>query len=175
MSGKSKNIGILMLLPMVAAFITACGGGGEGGEGGEGGSAHNKGQDCLSCHNFSLAATVYQNAGNGTPCNGALHVQFLDSTTKAVVIDSTNLADVTSSGNFYIRREPITPGSYDMRIISGNGTVLAQSALPHTFTSGYKIGNAADMNNRYSCNACHKNPPLNGATGSLFTNVNKCQ
>lgn len=171
MSGKNKGIGLLILLFMVAVFLTACG------EGGEGGSSHNKGSDCLGCHGFSLAATVYQDANNAVPCNGALHVQFLDPATKAVVIDSTTLGDVTSSGNFYVRGGYIT-GTYDTRIISGDGTILATSTLPHTFTVGYNAGNPADMNNRYSCNTCHRSPnPLNGSAGSLFVqqNLNKCQ
>lgn len=171
MSGKNKEIGLLVLLLMVAVFITACG------EGGEGGSAHNKGSNCLGCHGFSLAATVYQDANNVTPCNAKLHVRFLDPITKAVVIDSTTLGDVTSSGNFYVRSGSIT-GIYDTQIIAGDGTILAQSILPHTFTTGYNASNPADMNNRYSCNTCHTSPnPLNGTVGSLFVqqNLNKCQ
>lgn len=170
-SGRNKRLGLLMLLLMVAVLITACG------EGGEGNSAHNKGTDCLGCHGFSLAATIYQDATNNAPCNGTLHVRFLDPVTKAVVINSATSGDVTSSGNFYVGGGYIT-GNYDAQIISGDGTILAQSVLPHTFTTGYNAGNPADMNNRYSCNTCHRSPnPLNGAAGSLFVqqNLNKCQ
>lgn len=173
MSGKNKGIGFLMLLLMVAVFITACG------LGGEGGSAHNKGTNCLGCHPFSLAATVYQDANNATPCNGTLHVQFLSNPTDSTpVIDSTNLGDITSSGNFYVPSGIVTPGSYYTRIISGDGTILATSTLTHTFTTGYNASNPADMKNRYSCNTCHTSTnPQNGTAGSLFVqqNLNKCQ
>lgn len=172
MTGKTKGIGFLLLLLVIALAITACG---EGG--GEGGSSHNKGADCLACHGFSIAATIYKDTANTNPCNGTLHLQFLDPATKEVVIDSTQLGDTSDTGNFYIRSASIQ-GNYDTRIIAGDGTVLAQSVLPHSFTTSYNSGNPADMNNRYSCNACHKSPdPLNGASGSLYVqqNVDKCQ
>lgn len=140
---------------------------------------HYQGKDCMTCHKngehqILLAGTVFFAYNSATPCSGA-SLQFMDPTNSAVIYDTTNYYSkgVNGIGNFYIRKTSVPTGSYFMRIISADGLTLAQSGAPHTF-SGNKT--TTDLNNRYSCNACHAAVPSNGAAGPIYVqkNVNKC-
>jgi len=153
---------------------------------------HFQGRDCLSCHNVDLGAsshlsvggTVYRSATSGIDdlfemCNSPVHLQIVDGT--AIVYDTKTVHAADTAGyngksNLFalLNDMPIGTGAYTMRIISDVNTTLAESATLHSFTTGFDMTNPSDLNNRYSCNACHQAPPnnKNGAAGALFVQTN---
>lgn len=174
-------------------MLSACGGGTDIGSGT---GWHFQGRDCLSCHNVDLTAERHLTVGGtlflspavnsvddlNNACNASLRLQFLDAGFN-VVYDSVNYDDPNSKGyngrgNLFIlaRRLASLQGLYFIRVMLGDGTMLAQSG-PHSFTSSFDKGNPADLANRYSCNSCHSTNPLNGAPGLMFATLNsdKCK
>ena len=157
---------------------------------------HFQGKDCLSCHNVDLAqsshlsigGTVYRGALVDPSdlfqmCNSPVHLQIFDGST--LIHDTRDVHEAGTAGyqgksNLFalINDMPIGTGSYTMRIVSEANTTLAQSSTLHNFTTGFNTINPSDINNRYSCNACHQAPPnnKNGAAGLLFvqTNIADC-
>ncbi len=199
----------LLLLLLSAIVLVACGGEEEGEEEGNEVSVvekqgwHFQGRNCLGCHNVDfkperhllLAGTVFKTATAGNPddmaqvCGGELYIQLLDSSYN-IVYDSRNYRDPNSKGyrgkgNVFILKRllsDITPyGGYYVRVITKDGTTLAQSLTQHLFNgiSSYDPrGNPADANNRFSCNTCHAYPnPQGGAPGYLYPqfNANLCK
>lgn len=191
-----KRIVNIMGTIACAMSIAACGGNGSDVTGTAVGW-HFQGIDCLSCHNVDLseekrltvAGTVFLNPAVGDTydlsnvCNGPMRIQFLD-TSFNVKYDSINYEDQSSrgykgKGNIFILKRKLASlnGIYFIRILSEDGVQLAQSLTPHSFTAYFDSLNPSDLNNRYSCNACHSKNPSGGAVGGIYAqdNVNKCQ
>lgn len=182
----------LLLLIIFAASFSACGGTDVGNITA---GWHFQGRDCLSCHmvdlqaqrHLTVAGTVFKSASVNdldnldNVCNGALRLQFLD-TSLNTAIDSKDYEDQGSKGykgkgNVFIlnRKLASIQGLYFIRILAEDGTQLAQSGI-HQFTSSFDKNNPADISNRYSCNACHSLSPSGGAPGLIYptSNTNKC-
>lgn len=180
MQGKNNLTGLVFaILFMVLAADAAYGwlGAMEGDGGGNG--PHYAGKDCMSCHkggehNLLVGGTVFAAYNSAVPCAGA-SLQLLDPATNAVVYATKNYysEDANGTGNFYIKSASFAEGSYTMRIISADGSTLAQSGGPHSFSGNT---NTTNLNNRYSCNSCHATPPSNGAVGPIYAqqNTSKC-
>jgi hypothetical protein len=84
-----------LLLPIAATLLlAACGGKETTACGDPGGSNMCPGADCLSCHSFKAAGTVFAGAGSTTPVSGAT-VTLVPATGSTVTL-TTN-----SAGNFY--------------------------------------------------------------------------
>ena len=154
---------------------------------------HFQGRDCLSCHNvdlgesshLSIGGTVYRSATSDMDdlfemCNARVHLQIDDGVSPPY--DTRNFNDINASGYFgksnmfaLLNDMPIGTGAYTMRVISDANTTLAESLpLSHSLTTGFDMTNPGDVNNRYSCNACHQAPPnnKNGAAGVVFVQQN---
>lgn len=144
-------------------------------------NSHYGGKDCMTCHStretLLIGGTVFSASNFGNTCGGAA-VQLLNPSTKSVMYELNSYSGIEhgGKGNFGIRRKylpSITPGIYIARVISSDGTALAESAPTHAFNCNVT---ATDITNRYSCNACHTFPSANGAIGPIYVqqNGNKC-
>ena len=193
---------------MLALLIAGCGEieGEEGEEGEEGGSTllkqgwHFQGRDCLGCHNVDLqrerhllvAGTLFKGKEVQDPddlslaCGGKLYLQLLDKSFNTIY-DSRDYRDDNSrgtrgKGNLFIllRKLNYLNGEYYVRIITEDGTTVAQSATLHRFTDINSYDprkNPYDSANRFSCNTCHRFPdPQGGAPGWLYPqNKSSCK
>jgi len=167
---------------VLAIFIGGCGGSPDD-EGAVSG-VHFQGRDCLSCHNVDLAenshlqigGTVFEkidgNKNNlNETCSERLHIEFgFPSEFSTKSFNDVNSAGFNGRGNVFalIKDMPLS-GTYTVSIVQDNGNVLA--AYPdHPFLGGFDPRNPSDVNNMYSCNACHQAAPNNkgGAKGVLF-------
>lgn len=178
----------------------------EGEEGEEGGAVtlkqgwHFQGRNCLACHNVDLqkdrhlllAGTLFKGKDVQNPddissvCGGKLYVQLVDRFFN-VVHDSRNYRDdnsrgIRGKGNLFILTRKLShlKGDYYVRIITENGTTIAQSATLHKFTDINSYDprkNPYDSANRFSCNTCHKFPnPQGGAPGWIYPqNASLCK
>jgi len=151
--------------------------------------SHYQNIDCLLCHNGQLTAdkhltyggTLYlDNASAATDfskmCKEQVYIQMENGGT--VSYDGRDTVQTSDSGalgkgNLYLEKSigNIPTGSYNMRLILGNGTLLAKSGI-HQFNGTYNTLNSADTNNRYSCNACHSTSPTGGASGLMVVDQN---
>lgn len=106
------------------------------------------GAACKSCHNFTVAGTVYPTAHEPTNCNGVN-----GSTGVRVVITGSNGVAVTltpgSSGDFYTSTRIATPFTVTLM----NGGTTRKMLTPQT--SG-------------DCNSCHTQNGANGAPGRIM-------
>lgn len=182
----------LLLVILFAASFSACGGTDVGNVTA---GWHFQGRDCLSCHmvdlqaqrHLTVAGTVFKSASVSdldnldNVCNGTLRLQFLD-TSLNTAIDSKDYEDQNSKGykgkgNVFIlnRKLASLQGMYFIKLLAEDGTQLAQSGI-HQFTTSFDKNNPSDINNRYSCNACHSLSPSGGAPGLIYptSNTNKC-
>jgi hypothetical protein len=114
---------------IVALSITGCGS--DSGGGAENASMK-PGQDCLQCHDFSAAGTVFAATSSSDGVSGAT-VTFRDPDGSVITSTHTN-----SVGNFYTNAN--LPASYTVEV-SGNGA-SAPLVMPDAVTSG-------------GCNGCH--------------------
>lgn len=186
-----KNISLLLAI-LFAASLSACGGTDVGNIVA---GWHFQGRDCLSCHmvdlqaqrHLTVAGTVFKAPSVNdlddlnNVCNGNLRLQFLD-TGMRVAFDSQDYEDQNSKGykgkgNIFIlnRKLASIQGLYFIKLLAEDGTLLAQSGI-HQFTSSFDRNNPADINNRYSCNACHSLSPSGTAPGLIYPtiNTNRC-
>jgi hypothetical protein len=122
--------------PALLAALAACGGGSDTptAPSSPGTSSHNAGRDCLQCHNFSVAGTVYRTDGSAHP--GAVVRLTTGARGEGSVVLSLT-AD--GAGNFYTS-QAVTWGEGLYTDVSGaSGTWLPMQA---------SIGSGA-------CNSCH--------------------
>ncbi|MEO5359760.1 MAG: hypothetical protein H7843_04860 [Nitrospirota bacterium] len=153
-------------------------------------TSHNQGKDCLQCHNvdpasakaLTVGGTFYLSASDpNNLCSSSLRLQLVDDNA-TVKYDTANYMNAGISGNYgkgnfsimTVSLASLT-GSYYVKILSPDGTLLAKSSTQHNFTSAYNTTTPADLSNRYSCNACHGMTPLNDAPGLLYPNVNSAK
>lgn len=162
---------------------------------------HFQGRNCLACHNVDLASekhlliggTVFKSADVSNPdditqaCGGNFYLQFVDQYGN-IIYDGRNYDDPNSEGhkgkgNIFILKRILQNlnGDFYVRIITQDGTLLAQSYTLHTFTDINRYdprNNPVDYFNRFSCNTCHTYPnPKGSAPGFIYPNisVNLCK
>ncbi|WP_420266775.1 hypothetical protein [Candidatus Magnetominusculus dajiuhuensis] len=164
------------------------------------GNSHNQAKDCLLCHNTGLQSSESLVIGGTmyvassvtnvndlnyayvddltTAGNGIIRIQFIDNNTN-VAVDSIYYTDTSSKGynakgNLFILGRMMSSGllgSYYIRLLDSNGSLIAQSDRVHRFSSAYNSSYPNDPNNMYSCNACHMLVPSGGAPGLLYPNM----
>lgn len=118
---------------------------GSRGSGGSGGS-HNEGRNCLSCHRFASAATVFSslNAGNNTPGVAGYRIKL-----------STGTVYSASRGTGNSRAFSFPSGKFTAQVIDANGNVVNSSAeMSHD-------------GSRRACNSCHTASGNSGAPGRI--------
>lgn len=184
----------LAVVIWAALFFTGCGEEGAGSASATVASgSHFQGRDCLACHNIDLqqerhllvGGTLFKDANVSDvndlsqSCGGDFVVDFLVDPLDTTPIASIDYEDLNSKGyrgkgNIFILSRLLATlnGDYYIRIKERDtNRTMAQSGL-HTFTAGdYNINNSTDLSNRNSCNACHQQVGLSGATGHLFANA----
>lgn len=84
----------LLFVPIAAALLLAACGKDSNACGDSGGSTMCPGDDCLSCHGFKAAGTVFAGVTSTTPVSGA-------TVTIVPASGSTVTATTNSAGNFY--------------------------------------------------------------------------
>jgi len=121
------------------------GSGGGKGSGGSGGS-HNEGKNCLSCHGFASAGTVFGSlhAANYTP--GAAGYRIKLST-------GTVYGSARGTGNSVASSFP--SGNFTAQVMDPNGNIVNSSA------------NMSHNSSRRACNSCHTASGNNGAPGRI--------
>jgi len=135
--------GILTLVAFLIAVVmlpAACGGDSPtspttGSGGTTGSTSHNAGRDCLACHSFTVAGTVYRAGGVAIAPGAVLRL------TTASAGGGTVVATLTAdgSGNFYTS-QPVSFGTGLFVTAAGTGGAIRAKAAP--ITSG-------------ACNRCH--------------------
>jgi hypothetical protein len=119
-----------MRRPLNAALLTislaVAGCGGEAGTGPD----MRPGENCLACHGFSAAGTVFETSGAGA---GGVTVEFLTAGTNTV------RASVVTSGSGNFHTNASLPASFDVRLTRG---AAAPKLMPTPSSSG-------------ACNGCH--------------------
>jgi len=100
-------------------------------------TSHNAGRDCLGCHSFTVAGTVYR-AGGVAIAPGAV-VRLTTASGGGGTVAATLTAD--GSGNFYTG-QPVSFGAGLFATASAAGGAVRAKAAP--ITSG-------------ACNRCHTN------------------
>ena len=116
------------------------------------GPLHRPGQPCLVCHGpfgpasvqFSVAGTVYEEAGQETPAVGAM--VSIEDIRGASVVSGTN-----SAGNFYVLLADFSPTYPLLPQVSSSDGGVVQTMTTYVARNG-------------SCSACHSNPA--GATSA---------
>jgi hypothetical protein len=98
-------------------------------------ASHNAGRNCLDCHSFTVAGTVYKSDGAAVAPGATIRLTSKADAT--VAVDMTLTAD--GSGNFYTSSR-ITFGS-GLTVASVGGTGSART-MSTSVTSG-------------ACNSCH--------------------
>jgi len=122
-------------------------GGSDSGKGSSGsGGSHNEGRNCLECHSFASAGTVFTslNARNNTPGVAGYRIQLNNS-----VVFSTARGTGNSRGS------SLPSGKFTAQVIDPSGNVVNSSAsLSHDAS-------------RRACNSCHSASGNNGAPGRI--------
>ncbi|MBF0458984.1 MAG: hypothetical protein HQK99_13935 [Nitrospirae bacterium] len=165
--------------------------------------SHNQAKDCLLCHNTELQSsgnliiggTMYIASSvssvddldncyvdNSNATASSIRIQFVDNNSN-VAVDSNNYIDSFSKGynargNLFILGRMMTTnlsGSYYIRLLNSNGVQIAGSNRTHNFLNDYSSTYPNDVNNRYSCNACHLSSPSGGAPGLIYPNMSHNQ
>ena len=111
----------------------------------EGGS-HNEGRNCLACHNFASAGTVFTtlNAADNTPGAAGYRIKLSDGTV---------YGSARGTGNS--RAYTFPSGKFTAQVIDPNGNVVNSSMeMSHD-------------GSRRACNSCHSATGNNGAPGRI--------
>jgi len=97
--------------------------------------SHNAGQNCLGCHNYSMAGTVYANATGSSPVQGATVTAQTSSGAIAMTTDAL--------GNFY-STSPVS-GAYSVSIQKGPRAIAMRNMRVYggCNTAGCHSGNSA--------------------------------
>ena len=110
------------------------------------GGSHNEGRDCLGCHSFASAGTVFNslNAANNTPGAAGYRIKL-----------STGTVYGTARGTGNSRTSSFPSGNFTAQVMDPNGNV---------------VNSSADMSHdgsRRACNSCHTASGNNGAPGRI--------
>lgn len=149
MRERKKWAVFLLALIMVAATIIACGDGEDDEH-----ISHYQGADCIQCHGFTLAGTVFTtvNAAGGNEINAANgHTVRL---VKASDGSTIATAGVTRGiGNFAWNGTISEP--YFAQVLSPGGIVVNRAITPHAASS-------------LNCNTCHTQTGTTTIAGGLI-------
>ena len=126
-------------------YKSSKGSGGSKGSSGAGGS-HNEGRDCLSCHSFASAGTVFNslNAANNTPGAAGYRIKL-----------STGIVYGSARGTGNSRASSFPSGKFTAQVIDPNGNVVNSSA------------DMSHDSSRRACNSCHSASGNSGAPGRI--------
>jgi len=110
------------------------------------GGGHNEGRDCLGCHSFASAGTVFNslNAANNTPGAAGYRIKL-----------STGIVYGSARGTGNSRASSFPSGNFTAQVIDPNGNV---------------VNSSADMSHdasRRACNSCHSASGNSGAPGRI--------
>lgn len=124
------------------AYKGSRGGKGSGGSGG----SHNEGKNCLSCHNFASAGTVFNslNAANNTPGASGYKIKL-----------STGTVYSTGRGTGNSLTYSFPNSKFTAQVMDPNGNIVNSSA------------NLSHDGSRRACNTCHTVSGNNGAPGRI--------
>jgi len=115
---------------------------------------HNQGVNCLECHSFSSAGTVYNNLrGKNNTSDGTANgykIQLLLSNKQVI-----QYQQAIGHGNSLWNGDTGAINDFTAQIIDPNGKV-GNSSLKNSHNVG-----------RLACNSCHTQDGLNGAPGRL--------
>ncbi|PTB83654.1 hypothetical protein C9926_01790 [Sulfurovum lithotrophicum] len=116
------------------------------GDSDESGGSHNEGRNCLACHSFTSAGTVFTslNAADNTPGAAGYRIQLNGSIVYSIGRGTGN--SLTSS---------FPAGNFTAQVIDPNGNV---------------VNSSADMSHdasRRACNTCHSSTGNSGAPGRI--------
>jgi len=110
------------------------------------GNGHNEGSNCLNCHNFASAGTVFNNLHADNNTQGAAGYRIKLST--GIVYESARGTGNSLSYNF-------PNGKFTAQVMDPNGNIVNSSA------------NLSHDNSRRACNSCHTASGNNGAPGRI--------
>ena len=117
------------------------------------GPLHRPGQPCVLCHGnkggeseFSLAGTVYVDAGSTTPIED-VNVTIIDSQSRQFV------AHTNCAGNFFIKPEEFEP-DFPIWLSLERGSVLREMETP--------------VYRERSCSGCHSDPKSLSSAGHVY-------
>ncbi len=133
-----SSLGLTAAATLAAlASLAGCGGSSSPTGPGNGGlpTSHNAGRDCLGCHSFSVAGTVYQADGVSVSPGATVHLTSLPGA--ATPVDLTLTADAT--GNIHTNATIDFGAGLTVTASAAGGTARTMSAA---VTSG-------------ACNHCH--------------------
>ncbi len=110
------------------------------------GGSHNEGRDCLGCHSFASAGTVFNslNAANNTPGAAGYRIKL-----------STGTVYGTARGTGNSRTSSFPSGNFTAQVMDPNGNVVNSSA------------DMSHNGSRRACNSCHTASGNNGAPGRI--------
>jgi len=110
------------------------------------GGSHNEGRDCLGCHSFASAGTVFNslNAANNTPGAAGYRIKL-----------STGTVYGTARGTGNSNTSSFPSGNFTAQVIDPNGNVVNSSA------------DMSHNGSRRACNSCHSASGNNGAPGRI--------
>jgi hypothetical protein len=119
------------------------------------GPLHRPGQPCILCHDgaigdppqFSVAGTIYVNATDQIPANGAT-VALTSAGGSSTYSTTTNAA-----GNFYVQPSQYTP-AYPMKVAVTYGNVTVKMT--------------SNVGREGSCATCHTDPPGPAFAGHIY-------
>lgn len=132
-------------MSMVIFCVTACGvGGRDGDDDGATGPTMRPGENCKSCHGFSVAGTVFGDAG-AAASEGIENASIILKDADGVSLTLTS----NSAGNFYSNK------SLKFPLVAQ----ITRNGVTKTMTQGVTSG---------GCATCHASPPGSGAPGRLF-------
>lgn len=120
-------------------------------------SYHNQGQNCLACHSFTSAGTVFTklNAQNsdGTAYAGGHSIRLVLQYTNQVI----NYNPARGTANTYSQFNAGSVNSYTAQVVDAQGNVVNES-----------IANSHDLT-RLACNSCHTSTGASGAPGRIVS------
>ncbi len=120
-------------------------------------SYHNQGKNCLSCHNFTSAGTVFTklNAQNsdGTSYAGGYSIRLLLQYTNQTI----TYTQARGTANTYSKFNAGAVNSYTAQVVDAQGNVVNKS-----------VENSHDLT-RLACNSCHTSTGTSGAPGRIVS------
>jgi len=113
---------------------------------GDSGGSHNEGRDCLACHSFASAGTVFTslNAADNTPGAAGYRIKL-----------STGIVYASARGTGNSRTSSFPSSNFTAQVIDPNGNIVNSSA------------NMSHDASRRACNSCHSSSGNSGAPGRI--------
>lgn len=117
---------------------------------------HNQGKNCLECHSFTSAGTVFTNLHaadyDEKSASRDYKIRLLLSNGNSIIYNKGN-----GYGNYKYSGDKNTISTFTAQVIDANGTVINQSRAD------------SHNENRLACNRCHTQQGAHGAPGRIVT------